>query len=415
MFALLDKSINYSKADIAGVILLSVIWGERLLYYVRSVLLRLPIIGKFAEPFIAITIIAVILFTYRYVRLKIQPRDVFFLFVVGAIYLSHMLFFPANEKFLSDKAADYFLMVLPFFLLGVVCDIDKCIGLLEKISLAYIILGVLYFYYVSSVVETYEMDTTVDQMGIAYQYLPHVLLVLYSLLKKFNILYLIGFLLGTFMIIGTGNRGSLLLIAVFLLFFFLFSGEKLVSWGRIILVGVIAIALLNMGSLMNLLYIVLDDMGLSVRSLIFLMDNNFMDDNGRDAVQTNLYIAMQNSPLLGYGLCGDRVINGDYGDFAHNLYIEMIISFGPFLGLLIFSSILVLLFLGFRNAKSNNQRFFFLLLFCCGFLKLFLSSSFMGERLFYMLLGFSVALIRSHKKDSNHHEHIDNRRILGVC
>lgn len=387
---------NLTKADVAGIVLVATIWGERLLYYVRSVLLRTPFIGQFSKPFITVVIVAVILFTFGYVKNRLRAADFAFVFIALAIYLFHMFAYPNNYGYLSENLPRMLTVLLPMYLLGVVCDIDKCIKVLINVSLAYVILGVLYYNYVTFVVGTYEMDTSADQMGIAYQYLPHVLLLLYATIHKFKIWYLAGFLLGMFMILGTGNRGSLLLVLVYATLLLLIGnkGGKYVKGLAVVALLVVA---LNINQIALFLSDIMGEVGMSIRSLDAFLEGDFTDDNGRQAILSALNQALSVSPMFGYGLAGDRYILGATGAYSHNLIYELMISFGPVFGVLVFIAIVALLVKCYLNCRNTDQKGFFFLLFCTGFLQLFLSNTFLFEDSFYMMLGYCVMIIRSKK------------------
>lgn len=384
---------KYSKADLAGIVLVATIWGERLLYYIRSVLLRLPFIGTYAKPFIIVAIVFVIFATSKYVIRRIKLTDFFFILFALIIYLFHLSIYDRNSELLIEYLPRFLTILLPMYLLGVICDIDKCMNVLIKVSTAYVYLGVLYYYYVTYVAGTYEMDTTIDQMGLAYQYLPHVLLLLYATLNRFNVFYLIALLLGLFMIIGTGNRGALFLV--------LFYGVSILLFRKIVkthykIIGILLFVLLvlSINSIALNMTEIMGDFGLSVRSLNYFLEGEFTDSNGRDYLYNILIPAILNSPFFGYGLAGDRILLNGTGAYSHNIFIELIISFGPFFGFIIFTSILVLLYRAFSNCQTAHQKSFFFILLSCGFLQLFISNTFLSEESFYFLLGYSVMLTR---------------------
>lgn len=384
---------NYTKADIAGIVLVATIWGERLLYYVRSVLLRLPIIGNFAEPFIVVTIVAVIIITLRWVKDRIRLQDLLFVFVVLSVYLLHLAIYEENAEYLSENFPHFITVCLPMYLLGVVCDIDKCINVLVKVSLAYVFLGVLYYYYVTFVVGTYEMDATVDQMGLAYQYLPHVLLLIYATIKKFNVWYFAGILLGVFMILGSGNRGSLLLVFVFTAVVFLFWSKGNI-FVKTLTLPLFLILIISSDSIAIFFSDIMDDFGLSARSLNYFLEGEIADDNGRSRISKILVSAIWNSPIIGYGLAGDRIFLDDL--YSHNLLLELLMSFGIPVGFAVFAAICLLLVRSFYKCQTSVQKAFYFVLLCCGFLQLFLSNTFLFEKTFYFLLGYCVMILRTY-------------------
>lgn len=391
---------NYSKSDIASIVLVSVIWGERLLYYVRSVLLRIPVIREVALPFIGVAIVVTILLTFKYVKWRFRAVDFLVFFGAVIIYILHMAVYPYNTNYLLDLLTSFCFVVLPYYLLGIVCDTDKNIRVLEYVSFAYVVLGVIYYYYAITA-GFIEQDEQMDAMGMAYQFLPHTILLLYGTLRHFSILSLSGTILGIVMILGSGNRGSLLMLIVFSLLYLSVFEYKITnkfSFWRVLLIILSLAIIIFINPLVDTLTSFIGDLGMSTRSLEAFVNGEFADDNGRKGIAELITSKIAEGPLLGYGLCGDRVIVGGSGGYAHNLFYELLISFGPVIGSFFIVWVLFVIIRGFFKCTSVDQRAFLALLLCCGFVKLFISNSFLEERYFFFLMGYCVSLNRFNKK-----------------
>ena len=132
-------------------------------------------------------------------------------------------------------------------------------------------------------------------------------------------------------------------------------------------------------------------LGMSTRVLDRLAAGDFLESAGRDYLAERLLQAIEDKMILGYGLGGDMVLVNSY---SHNLVIELCISFGAIVGGLLLLVVIFLLIKGWLGAKEKNEKILLLALMCTGFLKLFISSSFMLEGMLFLLLGVSIRLMR---------------------
>jgi O-antigen ligase len=113
--------------------------------------------------------------------------------------------------------------------------------------------------------------------------------------------------------------------------------------------------------------------------------------SGRDEIVSILINAIRESGFLGYGIGGSWQFVNTY---PHNLVIDLWISFGLFFGSLLFIVIIFIQLRGLKACKTLEDKGFLMLLFFCGFFKLFMSYTYIDEPMLYMLLGFAVGLKR---------------------
>ena len=114
-------------------------------------------------------------------------------------------------------------------------------------------------------------------------------------------------------------------------------------------------------------------------------------DSGRLEIQKELIRQIKINPF-GYGLGGDRVFTGWY---AHNIFLELIVQFGIFIGGFLCVFLVYIVISSLRKARAEMQILSILLLFICtGLIKLLISGSYLIEPYFFLLLGFAISIRR---------------------
>jgi len=210
---------------------------------------------------------------------------------------------------------------------------------------------------------------------------------------------LIPFLLGLFMMLSYGARGPLnclvLYTAVKLLIVFVEKGVH----GKLVLV-------LNISSIGVSLYLVIDkifdwlmtvfqNLGFSTRSVKMLMDSSFLTDTSRYQIYTFCYDRILSHPYLGTGVVNDRIyiantiFGGDspIGNYPHNIFLEIWMQFGIFIGTILLVVIMLVLLNGLSSRISADAKGTALILIGTGFFPLLFSGSYIDSNAFYILMG----------------------------
>jgi hypothetical protein len=215
---------------------------------------------------------------------------------------------------------------------------------------------------------SFEASSTANEsfMGRAYVLLPQVLIVFMGILNKRSIYNVITGIMGTVLLLMCGNRGSVLLLLVFVATNLLFSTKKekraLVYIGTFSLVGFITY---YYETLLTALFLTFSKLGFSTRIFERLFDGTFLESNGRNLIIEKLATAIWENPILGYGLCSDRTITGSY---AHNYAFELWTAFGVIMGSAIIIATLATIIGAWTKSTDKNYRSFLLVLICSGFL-----------------------------------------------
>ena len=158
---------------------------------------------------------------------------------------------------------------------------------------------------------------------------------LYFSIKERKLIHILLSLIGMFLIITQGNRGSLLLPVIFVGLMIISGIIDSKDMGRktIKILGVILalIVIASMGeTMLNWLLKVATARGISSRTIQTLLSGSFSNDNGRNLIWLTVLEAIRNGGILGYGVLGDRpfVFPIHYVGYSHNIFLELICSFG---------------------------------------------------------------------------------------
>lgn len=372
---------------------LALFWGRDILFsYARAILLRIPYISYLADYIIPCLMLACILLALPYFAKALLPADLLFTVITATIFMLHLLIFPKNEELLS-LAGTFWISVFPLYFVGLGLNTTKHIRTLYIMSLINIWVFAAYYLFIGGSSFEEAHDAYGSYMGRAYVLLPQLMLVIYGFLRKKTPLNIITGILGIVLLLMFGNRGSVLLLLLFLLLYFLFNtaGKKrgYVYVGAASAFGLLAYFYEIISVFFGALF---PRLGMSVRIFERIADGTFFESQGRNVILKKLQIAILENPFWGNGLCSDRTISGSY---AHNYAYELWTAFGVILGTLILAATIAVILRGWRKSEDQESRGILLLLFCVGFLKLFISSSFLHEGNFFMLLGYCVTRSRS--------------------
>lgn len=133
--------------------------------------------------------------------------------------------------------------------------------------------------------------------------------------------------------------------------------------------------------------------GMSARIFEKVIEGTFLVDESRmENYWKPLLEIIKNESFFGYGIGGDRVVGGVI--YAHNIVLELLISFGIVFGTILFIWISTHIFRGFKHSADATSRNMVLVLICSGFVPLFVSGTYLTATSFFLLLGFCTRNIR---------------------
>lgn len=393
----LEEFKHMSISEIALFFLTLLIWVDRiLLSYADAVLMRLPIIGSLSDYIIAAIYVILIPLALPKIFENVRASDIILGFIVIIVCLLNLVVFPSNSLFLQKYLPTFLLLTFPLYYIGLSFDIEKLYPWVYALSSITIVAFSMYKLFISAPMDDIESMYQGD-MQSSYFVLPHVCVVSIAAIKKPTWVNIPLSALGIIIIALMGSRGPLicitLAIVVYLVFFKQYK-KPILAYTLIIMIAIAL--LLSLEQMMIMLYKLAESVGLSVRVFDKFLEGAFASSGSRERIKDILLEKISENPILGYGLFSDRVAAGNY---AHSIAIELWHAFGIFLGSAILGSIAFILIRAFLMIEKQRYEWvcLFISLLFSGFVKLFLSGSFLDEIYLFLLLGICVRLIRSRK------------------
>lgn len=367
-------------------LLIILAWSNTIiLSYFKAFISKLPYIYYFSDIIVLLVFVITIFFSIPHIRLHLKYYDLLFYILFAFTYLFNTMF-SEQSKYLSEHLVQILFTIVPFYFLGRVINIKKQFKYIYMVSISSIIVRCLDILIFSGDSLNY-IDGAMDA---AYKLLPHVMITLFYALDNRTICSVVIATVGSVMILSFGSRGPVFILLCFgFIYIFIFAKFKKPVLSYSIMTVGLTIIVIFFERIVILLFSVTNLLGMSTRVYDKFISGNYFVSSGRDTIKNELLPRIIERPLLGYGIAGDRIFVETY---AHNIVIEFLVSYGIVIGSIFVLWIIYMIFKTIKKTTEKNTKVFVLVLMCCGFLKLFLSSSYLLEPAFFMCIGMCVSL-----------------------
>lgn len=312
----------------------------------------------------------------------------FCIILAGFLYVVQYILYPSNHKYLNEIFSEW-IVYLPFCVLLVGCELRKFIKAFENVA---------YILFICNFLEPI-LKFTINQdrgyMIYGFRYIPAAVIFAYLAFlpenrgrsKRYWFFSTISLLEALIL----GNRSILVSFLVFLVVFIISctgAGKK-IKW----VLGVVAVAIsasfLSTTSFLSILSAALERFGISSRTLTMLLTSTYSDDNGRDLVWSKALTYVKEKPVFGYGIGGDRALplaSWNLEQYVHNLVLEVFLDFGVLIG---GAALIWLVYMIIKRIAGGSLVYYkgvIIVLVSLAIPKLFVSSSFWLEPLFWYLI-----------------------------
>ena len=381
------------------------LWGYHAFFRFLGIAFnRIPLVGSLFMPIIvSILIIGAV----PYILRCIHSSDVLFTIITLLIVILTLFINAQTTKPFEDIWLEFSFQCFIMYFVGLAgikkMGHDK--KLIETMCLIsmFSILTLTIIYNATSSGAEYEWSSN---QYIPYSLLPHILLLLASLFEQMSIVKLALVLYGTLNLVMLGNRGSVVCLLVMLLLLSYFKTKELESKKKYIFLLFLLLLLFivwgtniyEMALLGAYKYALEHNLSTRVfQTFLGEYTSGTTFDSGRLDIQRDLLQRLKENPF-GYGLGSDRYFATQY---AHNILLEIALNFGVFVGGAMIIELLSVLIRGFKLASSRMEiRNLFFIFLCLGFVKLFISGSYLTDPYFFILLGMSIGLKRETKQQT---------------
>ncbi|MBE6336799.1 MAG: O-antigen ligase family protein [Lentimicrobiaceae bacterium] len=278
--------------------------------------------------------------------------------------------------------------VLPYFFVGRLLNYDR----INKIAIIFGYISIIIFLFIRFVLHTNDDFNYVGgDMGGAYLILPSIILITLNAYETKKIIHISVAICGIIFLFMLGNRGSILYEITFIVLILLKNIKNTNAISKIFIVMLLVFLISQFDVIISRFEHIIEQYGFSTRIVDFLSDDNITDDSGRLYLWNNIFDSLKYN-FWGLGITGDRVLlNGMY---AHNVFIEILSSFGFFIGTIINVLLIYVLIKAYRCVRNTNESNFYIAMICFGLLPLLTSMSFIEYHYFFILVGYSIGIIK---------------------
>lgn len=373
-------------------LLLMLIWGGRpITGLLLGVSLRLPFLKAFAQSVPQIVTVILIILSMPYLLKKIKVVDYAFYLIIVSVFIFNYAIYPNNASVLDNYAYLFLVASVPIYFIGVSFDIEKLFKGTVIVSVVVLFVGATSTFLLGKVEEL-----TQESMTAAHIYYPHVMMMIlcFFVQKRFKWIYLVFAFIGLFLLLVFANRASVLAVVCFLaccLFLMPATTKRQSNIKRVFAVLLVFVAIYYVNYLVVGLENFTSYFGTSSRMVDYINEGDAFDSNGRDYLWQQMLYHIGHNPF-GIGLGGDRLV---IDTWSHNIFLEILLSFGWIFGSILILLLFYVMYLGYRYAQNTIQRFFLILLFFSGVFKLQFSASFLNETYLYFMIGYCIFLYRN--------------------
>jgi len=337
------------------------------------------------------------LFSYLFC-LKRNISPIIFLLIFSFLYVVTIAIWPQNREFMFGKWLDacynpfYYIFVFGIPLVFIPCSMQN-VSKLEKplffLSFVNVFFGILGFVFVVVNHVVYEY------MTFSYNMLLGTCLLFAFSVKERKILLVCFAILGAICVMLIGSRGAMVSVVLFFFLYFVLKYVKtmvgfVVSF--FLLIGLFLVADIFFIEIMGVVNQILAEIDFKSRVVELILNNEFEHSRGRAVIREILSNAISESPIVGYGIFGDRAI---FGSYAHNFFLEIFVAFGIPIGIVLSSLWVFMLAFALIYSRKNPFLFaFFVPVASAVIFRLMVSSSFLVNPHFYMMMGGVIICIK---------------------
>jgi len=394
----LRKLINHciTPQGATGVVII-LLWGYQLMIFLRAPFLQITILKGIVLMSIPLGILFFSLIGIPYWGKKIHYSDCLFLMTIVFVYFLNFVIYPQNTAGLEEYAFTFLITVLPFYLVGLLIDINKLYKWFYYLSIIIILATVFYdLFFIKATTYSGTAEAESYYMSRSYTLLVHVILVLWATFRKPSLLNLSVLLLGVFMIFSYGTRGPIICIISFIISYIFFVW-RLKKIGVIIFIVTLGVLVFLRYDILTIMHSFSTKLGMSTRVFEYIQEGMFIglaSSSGRDEIAINLLDKIWQNNGIGFGIRGIRE------GYAHNIFIDFWFEYGLFVGSLLLLLLLVTIIKGYKNCRSELEKGFLLLLFSRGFMQLLISNTYLNAPYLFILLGYCIRIYRRAKSNT---------------
>lgn len=356
---------------------------------VTTLQLLLPLLGIASVETAASYRVIISLLTYLPGAVIVARRHLSWIVMAFVAYFMILLLnyelFPASHRFIESSQARTLtpISILTILFVLSIKDFGNFKKMLLYVARASVFISLLYV--VANTLSPFRNLDETYSMSFGYGML---LPAMFLFTQQGYIDRMMSFLLFA-LILMDGSRGPVVVLAIFYAYYTLFMSSGKTKKRMILVVAIAAIAavmiLPRLESFQN------------SRTVFLLQEGELIShDSGRDEhVYSIVRPKIMESPIVGWGIGGDRYFLD--GSYSHNIFIEVFIHYGIFIGTALFAWLFfycIRMFFSPRTKHIPGEREIFVMMFLYGFIPKLVSGSYLIDFSFAIFIGYLISLKR---------------------
>lgn len=356
---------------------------------VTTLQLLLPLLGIASVETAASYRVIVTLLTYLPGAIIVARRHLSWLVLSFVTYFMVLLInyelFPASHRFIESSQA---LTLTPISILTIlfmvsIRDFGNFKKMLLYIARASVVIALLYA--AANALSPFKNLDETYSMAFGYGML---LPAMFLFTQQGYIDKTMSFLLFALILID-GSRGPVVVLSLFYAYYTLFLSSSKTKKRMVLVVAVAAViavmVLPRLESFQN------------SRTMSLLQEGELLShDSGREEkVYSVVRPKIMESPIVGWGIGGDRYFLD--GSYSHNIFIEIFIHYGIFIGTALFAWLFfccIRMFFSSRTKHIIGEKEMFVMMFLYGFVPKLVSGSYLIDFSFAIFIGYLISLKR---------------------
>ncbi|MCO8291383.1 O-antigen ligase family protein [Tetragenococcus halophilus] len=315
-------------------------------------------------------------------------------FIGITIYIFNFLAFSQNLEPLIDTIFPFFFTSLPTFVyVYSLNDWGLFMKSMKKTS------GVVFFIscLIALLVFVGNNEMGEYSMSLSYYMLLPLIVFLNELFEKFKVMNVLYIVVSGVIILALGSRGAILCVLVFIILKSITQLKRLSYLKFLIYLFLLCIMVFGIFFLDEILQFsyefLSNNFGIQSRTLqLFQEESLYLSQ--RDVMYNSVLSEIVKHPFVGLGVAGDRIFAG--GVYVHNIFIEFFAHFGIILGSFLLFGLLFMILFALKTQGIKKQTMIIMWL-CLGLVPLFVSSSYLIEFKFWILMGLVCQSVKFRK------------------
>jgi len=356
----------------------------------------------------------VVLLKNMYKNLKVD--SVILVLILLLLFIYSFIMNIKYKDFYIENGLTLFIMTLPYYFLAR-CGVNyKNIKInLKMIAIVIIISVVILRFFFSNLI--FDGNSSEGySMTYAYICLFPCCLFLGEIFREYNLKDVFFLICSIFLLLSFGSRGAIVSFLIFssVRIFLFLKTIKSARKTHLILAVIIFLTLailvyLFQNSILEFLIYIMKMLNFSTRALESLYFGEIFQDSVRSRLIGYSTELIKEYPFGIGGIFADRIILSEkflgivnltsaQGLYPHNIFLELLLQYGVFLGSIFIGVNLYILYNIFFKCKNKDLEDLGLLFFGIGFIQLFFSQSYTFHSFYFVFLGFGMNVVYQNKR-----------------